>query len=63
MQMVRKQRLEGIVVKRAGSPYRAGERSADWVKWRANRREEFVISGYISNGEIHFWLAITPGVN
>src|SRR5262249_55196030 len=40
---VRKHRLEGIVAKRVGSPYRSGERSADWWKWRANRGQEFVI--------------------
>ncbi len=28
------------------------ERCSDWVKWRANRGQEFVISGYISNGEM-----------
>lgn len=37
MWTVRKHQLEGIVAKRAGSPYRSGERSADWLKWRANR--------------------------
>jgi DNA ligase D-like protein (predicted ligase) len=51
MQAVRKHQLEGIVAKRAGSQYRSGERSADWVKWRANRGQEFVIGGYIPNGD------------
>jgi DNA ligase D-like protein (predicted ligase) len=51
MRAVRKHQLEGIVAKRAASPYRSGERSADWVKWRANRGQEFVIGGYIPNGE------------
>jgi bifunctional non-homologous end joining protein LigD len=37
MPAVRKHQLEGIVAKRAESPYRSGERSFDWVKWRANR--------------------------
>jgi ATP-dependent DNA ligase len=31
---VRNHQLEGIVVKSAGSQYRSGERSADWLKWR-----------------------------
>jgi bifunctional non-homologous end joining protein LigD len=44
---VRQNQLEGIVAKRAGSPYRSGERSADWFKWRANRGQEFVIGGYV----------------
>ena len=39
------------MAKRAGSQYRSGERSADWVKWRANRGQEFVIGGYIPNGD------------
>jgi bifunctional non-homologous end joining protein LigD len=43
---VREHRLEGIVAKRAGSPYRSGERCGDWLKWGANRSKEFVIGGY-----------------
>jgi len=39
--------LKGIVAKRARSPYRSGERSGDWLKWRANRGQEFVIGGFI----------------
>jgi bifunctional non-homologous end joining protein LigD len=31
-QAVRKHQLEGIIAKRLGSPYRSGERSADWLK-------------------------------
>jgi bifunctional non-homologous end joining protein LigD len=50
MRAVRRHQLEGIVAKRAGSPYRSGERSPDWVKWRANRGQEFVIGGYTPNG-------------
>ena len=49
---VREHHLEGIVAKRARSEYRSGERSADWVKWRANRSQEFVIGGYIPSGDI-----------
>ena len=49
---VKKHQLEGIVAKRSGSPCRSGERSADWVKWRANRGQEFVIGGYIPNGDV-----------
>jgi len=45
--VVRQHELEGIVAKRAGSPYRSGERSGDWLKWRANRGQEFVIGGFI----------------
>jgi ATP-dependent DNA ligase len=52
MRAVRKHQLEGIVAKRAGSIYRSGERCGDWVKWRANRGQEFVIGGYIPNGDV-----------
>ena len=48
--VVREHRLEGIVAKRAGSPYRSGERCGDWLKWRANRGQEFVIGGYVAKG-------------
>ena len=37
--------LEGIVGKRADSPYRAG-RSADWIKVRRERTGDFVVVGY-----------------
>ena len=38
-------RLEGIVAKRAASPYRDG-RSRDWIKIKCQLRQEFVIGGY-----------------
>ena len=38
-------RLEGIVAKRAASPYRDG-RSRDWIKIKCQLREEFAIGGY-----------------
>jgi bifunctional non-homologous end joining protein LigD len=37
--------LEGIIAKRAASPYRAG-RSADWLKIKAIRTGDFVVVGY-----------------
>jgi bifunctional non-homologous end joining protein LigD len=51
VQAVKKHHLEGIVAKRAASQYRSGERSADWVKWRANRGQEFAIGDYVPNGD------------
>lgn len=48
---VTEHQLEGILAKRAGSPYRSGERCSDWLKWRANRGQEFVIGGYVPNGD------------
>ena len=44
---VRKLGLEGVVGKRAGSLYEAGERSGAWIKHRTDRAQEFVIGGYI----------------
>ncbi|CAN7439928.1 DNA ligase D [Aquipseudomonas alcaligenes] len=37
--------LEGVIGKRAGSPYRSA-RSPDWIKLKCRRRQEFVIVGY-----------------
>lgn len=37
--------LEGIVCKRAGSPYAAG-RGGDWLKLKCQGREEFVVLGW-----------------
>ena len=37
--------LEGVIAKRAKSPY-SGKRSADWIKIKCQRRQEFVIGGY-----------------
>lgn len=37
--------LEGLIAKRAGSPY-LSKRSADWVKLKCLLRQEFVIIGY-----------------
>ncbi len=41
------ERLEGVVSKRADSPYRAGpRRSRDWVKIKCERDEDFVVVGW-----------------
>ncbi|HZZ59741.1 MAG TPA: non-homologous end-joining DNA ligase [Roseiarcus sp.] len=41
-----RQGLEGIMAKRAASPYRSGERSGDWLKIKTARRQEAVIVGF-----------------
>jgi bifunctional non-homologous end joining protein LigD len=41
----RRHRLEGIVAKRAASPYREG-RTRDWIKIKCQLRQEFAIGGY-----------------
>lgn len=42
----REHKLEGVVAKRAASPYRSGARSPDWVKMKCERDDEFVVVGY-----------------
>lgn len=37
--------MEGIVGKRAGSPYRS-KRSGDWIKMKCQNRQEFIIVGF-----------------
>jgi DNA ligase D-like protein (predicted ligase) len=43
---VRAAGLEGVIAKRKDSIYQPGERSADWVKLKLERQQEFVIGGY-----------------
>ena len=42
----RKQGLEGIIAKAAGSPYEPGRRSGTWLKCRIAHDQEFVIGGF-----------------
>jgi bifunctional non-homologous end joining protein LigD len=44
-EQVQRMRLEGIVAKKADSPYRPG-RSPDWRKIRADRTDDFVVVGF-----------------
>jgi bifunctional non-homologous end joining protein LigD len=39
--------VEGIVAKRADSPYRAGRRSRDWLKIKAPKTADLAIVGYV----------------
>ena len=41
-----KQGLEGLVAKRADSPYRSGARSRDWLKLKCHFEQELVIGGF-----------------
>ena len=61
LEEVRKLGLEGIVGKRNGSVYEAGERSGAWVKHRTNREQEFVIGGYIPGA--HGFESLLVGVH
>ena len=42
----REQGLEGVIAKRADSPYFPGRRSRDWLKVKSHGRQEFLIAGY-----------------
>jgi bifunctional non-homologous end joining protein LigD len=43
--------LEGIIAKKAASIYRPGDRTNDWLKIKANKRQEMVIGGYTINDD------------
>ena len=46
--LCRAERLEGVVAKRALSPYRPGpRRTEDWVKIKSERDDEFVVIGFM----------------
>jgi bifunctional non-homologous end joining protein LigD len=42
--------LEGLIAKRRGSIYQSGERTRSWLKQRFNQVDEFVIGGYLPEG-------------
>ncbi len=39
--------LEGVIAKRLAAPYRPGRRSQDWLKFRAEKTEDFTVIGYL----------------
>jgi bifunctional non-homologous end joining protein LigD len=41
-----KEEWEGLIVKAARSPYRTGKRSAEWMKFKLQKQDEFVIGGW-----------------
>ncbi len=49
MDVARQMGLEGIIAKRADSGYQAGVRSKDWLKIKADKRQEVIIGGYTRN--------------
>jgi bifunctional non-homologous end joining protein LigD len=46
MALCREHRLEGVVAKRRGSKYRAGERTKDWIKVKCALDADFVVVGW-----------------
>ncbi len=49
LEAAKKMGLEGIMAKRKDSLYRADDRTTDWLKIKANKRQEVVIGGYTIN--------------
>ncbi|MGB3018576.1 MAG: non-homologous end-joining DNA ligase, partial [Ignavibacteria bacterium] len=47
----KKMGLEGIIAKKSDSTYSPGIRSKEWVKIKANKRQEMVIGGYTKNDD------------
>ena len=45
--VVRDNGLEGVVAKRRDSLYEPGRRSGAWIKLRVNRRQDFLVGGYV----------------
>jgi bifunctional non-homologous end joining protein LigD len=45
-EIARERRLEGIVAKRLGSPYRTGKRNRDWLKIKSTHDADVVIGGW-----------------
>ncbi len=55
--------LEGIIAKKSDSYYRPGERSDDWLKIKANSRQEMVIGGFTKNdGSNKYFSSLLVGV-
>jgi bifunctional non-homologous end joining protein LigD len=48
-ELAKTMQLEGIIAKRADSEYIPGARTKDWLKIKANKRQEMVIGGYTLN--------------
>lgn len=59
----RKMGLEGIMAKKKSSTYQTGLRTKDWLKIKANKRQEVVIGGYTNNeGSDRLFSSLLVGV-
>ena len=55
--------LEGIIAKKADSPYSPDVRSRDWLKIKVHQRQEIIITGFTKNeGTSKSFSALTMGV-
>ncbi len=62
-ELAEKMGLEGIIAKKSDSSYSAGMRSNEWLKIKANKRQEMVIGGYTRNvGSLKAFSSLLVGV-
>ena len=56
MKQAREENWEGLMVKLARSPYRTAKRSPEWIKYKLNKQDEFVVVGWTDPGgaRVHF---------
>lgn len=59
--VVKERNLEGVVVKRAASPYYVNKRSKDWLKHVNYAQEDVLITGYRTAGDFGWLLAFEDG--
>jgi bifunctional non-homologous end joining protein LigD len=50
LDQARAENWEGLMVKLARSPYRTARRSPEWVKYKLNKQDEFVVCGWTDPG-------------
>ncbi|MBO9570835.1 MAG: DNA ligase D [Chitinophagaceae bacterium] len=63
MQAANEMGLEGIIAKKADSPYIQGDRTRNWLKIKVNKRHEVVIGGYtVNDGTSKLFSALLVGV-
>ena len=63
LEAAKKMGLEGIMAKRKDSIYHTGDRTKDWLKIKANKRQEVVIGGYTKNeGTAKYFSSLLVGV-
>jgi len=56
LEQAKAEHWEGLMIKLARSPYRTAKRSPEWVKYKLNKQDEFVVCGWTDPGgtRIHF---------
>ena len=50
LEQAKAENWEGLMVKLARSPYRTARRSPEWVKYKLNKQDEFVVCGWTDPG-------------